>query len=203
MSPGMRQNTWLADIFEVQLGLAARIGEVLALTIGDLDLDNAESPRVTIAATVITPMGSKHSRQEHTKDGPGGRRTVIIHEFAAKVLRKRAALAADRESKLLFVTRNETLLDPHNVRESWRNIRAASDLEWMRPHHLRKTALSSIANVFGVESARAFADHANVETTDISYIDKGEKEILDLRNAFDELAPHPTTGDNESSSFVG
>jgi integrase len=72
----MRQNTWLPDIFETQYTLGLRIGEVLALTVDDLDLHNEDGPIVHINSTVITPTG-KPERQPHTKDGPAGRRPVV------------------------------------------------------------------------------------------------------------------------------
>ncbi|TFB48911.1 site-specific integrase [Cryobacterium tagatosivorans] len=184
---GMRQNTWLADAFEAQLGLAGRIGEIAALTVEDLDLDHPVSPRVHIVATVITPNGQKHSRQLHTKDGEAGRRTVIIHDWLVAILRNRARLAGP--SGLLFASRNETLLDPHNMRESWRNIRDAAGLGWMTPHHLRKTALSRIAEVFGLEAASAFVDHKGTDVTTRHYIEKVLVAGPDVRTAFDGLSP--------------
>lgn len=189
---GMRQNTWLADLFETQLVVAGRIGEVLALTVDNLDLDHLDEdgqpePQVHIVATVITPTGVKHSRQLHTKDGIDGRRTVTVTDWVAAVLRNRALLAGP--SGLVFSSRNDSLLDPHNVRESWRNIRGAAGLSWMTPHHLRKTALSRIAEVFDIETASRFADHKGIEVTRRHYIEKVAAVGPDVRSAFTDLAP--------------
>ncbi len=85
----MRQSSYLADAFETQLGLGARIGEVLALTVADLDLDQ-EQPLVNISATLITPNGGTLSRQPHTKKGAGGRRVVVVPAWVADILRNRA-----------------------------------------------------------------------------------------------------------------
>ncbi|WP_369831184.1 hypothetical protein [Cryobacterium sp. Y50] len=117
-----------------------------ALKVEDLDLDNHVSPRVNITATVIKPVGEKHSRQLHTQDGVDGPRTVIIHEWLVLILRNRALLAG--QSGLLFASRNDELLDPHTMRESWRHIQEAARLGGMTPHHIRKTALSKISQVF-------------------------------------------------------
>jgi integrase len=189
---GMRQNTWLADIFETQLALALRIGEALAITVDDLDLDNPAGPHVRIAATVITPHGQKFSRQSHTKDGPDGRRTLPAPTWVAEILRNRALLAGP--SRLLFATRNDTLLDPHNVRESWRNIRDSVGLTWLTPHHLRKTSLTKIAEVFDAATAAKFADHKSVAVTQRHYLERGETMGPDVRRALDELAP-PAPGE--------
>lgn len=186
---GMRQNIWLRDIFEVQLGVAGRLGEILALTVNDLDLDNADGPHVLIAATVVCPAGQKFFRQPHTKDGPEGRRLVIVPDWVADILRRRAPMAAELESGLIFCTRNQTLLDPHNVRGSWRNIRKAADLVWMTPHHLRKTALSKVESVFGLAITSEFADHKTTEVTRIHYVEKIQKAGPDVRRALNMLAP--------------
>jgi integrase len=184
---GMRQNTWLADVFETQLVLALRIGEALAITVDDLDLDNPLGPYVRIAATVITPHGQKFSRQNHTKDGQGAGRTLPAPTWIAEILRHRALLAGP--SRLLFATRNDTLLDPHNVRESWRNIRDSVGLTWLTPPHLRKTSLTKIAEVFDDETAAKFVDHKSVTVTRRHYLQRSETIGPDVRPALDELAP--------------
>lgn len=188
---GMRQNTWLGDIFEVQLCIAGRIGEVLALTASDLDLNHPESPRLIIAATVVTPANLKFRRQPHTKKGPGGAREVILPDWILPTLRRRAALSADNPEGLLFVSRNRTLLSPHNVRESWRNVRAEAGLEWMSPHNLRKTALSEINDVFGIDVASGFVNHDKPVITETYYTGKKIAPAVDARAALDRLAPRP------------
>ena len=183
---GMRQNTWLADLAEVQLGLGLRIGEALALTVEALDLDNDGAPRVHIRATVIAPNGLGHLLQQHTKDGPKGRRTVIAPDWVAAVLRRRAKFAGTGQ---LFTSRNGTLLSPRNVRESWRRERERCGLEWMTPHNLRKTALTQIAAVYGDETASQFADHKSQAVTKKHYLEARENVGPDARVALDALAP--------------
>lgn len=182
----MRQNTWLADLVEVQLALALRVGEALALKVDALDLDNPAGPRVHIRATVITPTGAPHSFQNHTKDGPDGRRTVIAPEWAADILRRRAQILG---IGLLFPTRNGTLISPGNLRDAWRRERKIADLDWLVPHDLRKTALTQIASVYGNEIASKFADHKSLGVTEKHYLEAGENIGPDVRTALDALAP--------------
>ena len=182
----MRQSTYLADAFETQLGLGARIGEIFALTVGDLDLDQ-EPPRVTIAATVITPTGGQLSRQPHTKKGPRGRRVVVVPDWVSSILRARAKLAGP--SGLLFATRKDTLVSPHNAHESWRNVRNRRGLGWVTPHHLRKTATTAVNDVFGLEVAAEFLDHSSTLITATHYVEAREKVPVDARAALDSLAP--------------
>lgn len=194
----MRQNRWLADIVEVQLGIAGRIGEVLSLKADDLDLDNEAGPRVHIQSTLISIASQSPFRQEHTKDGPEGQRTVTVPAFAADVLRRRAAQTTNADG-YLFVSRNDTLLAPRNVRSSWRNIRSRFDLDFVTPHHLRKTSLTAIARVFDVQTASLFADHKDVTTTETHYIQELKEAAPDVRKALNTLAPtSPTPAPPES-----
>ena len=177
--------------FEVQLCIAGLIGEVLALTASDLDLNHPEFPRTIIAATVVTPANLKFRRRPHTKKGPGGAREVILPDWILPTLRRRATLSADNPEGLLFVTRNRTLLFPCNVRESRRSVRAAAGLEWMSPHNLRKTALSEINDVFGIEVTGGFVNHDSPVMTETYYAGKEIAPTVDARAALDRLAPRP------------
>jgi hypothetical protein len=69
-APRKRADYYLEDWCNIQLGLATRVGETLALTADDLGLDNPPGPRGHIRATVsaVPPI----LRQPHTKDGPEG-----------------------------------------------------------------------------------------------------------------------------------
>lgn len=183
----VRQNLWIADAAEVQLGMGLRIGEVLAIKVDALNLDHPEGPRVNVWATVITPNGKPHSWQAHTKDGPKGRRTVIVPDWVAEILGRRALLAGP--SGLVLATRNDTLLSPRNFREAWRRERRRAGMDWLRPHNLRKTALTKVSTVYGNETASKFADHKTVAITEAHYIEATENVGPDVRPALEELAP--------------
>ena len=183
----VRHNLWIADVSETQLGLGLRIGETLALRADALDLDNPAGPRVLIHATVITPHGQPHALQPHTKEGPAGRRTIVAPDWVAAILARRALLVGP--SGLIFASRNDTLLNPHNVREAWRRERGRAGLDWLVPHNLRKTALSCIEEAYGLETAQAFADHASPLVTKTHYITARTKVGPDVRPALNRLAP--------------
>jgi len=113
---------------------------------------------------------------------------VAVPAFAADVLRRRAAQTTNAEG-YLFVSRKDTLLAPQNVRSSWRNIRGRFDLDFVTPHHLRKTSLTTIARVFDVQTASLFVDHKDVMTTETHYIQELKEAAPDVRKALDGLAP--------------
>jgi integrase len=157
-APRKRGNHYLEDWCNVQLGLATRVGESLALTVDDLDLDNLLGARVHIRATVSTapPL----TRQLHTKDGPQGQRLVTAPGWVADILRRRAANAGP--TGLLFTSSRGTMIDPHHIQQSIRRIRAAADLpSWVTPHTLRRTSLTRIARVMGLDTAAAYVDHSS------------------------------------------
>jgi len=187
-APRKRGNTYLPEVFEVQLGLALRISECLSLMVDDLDLDNVAGPRVNIRSTVCaaaTPI----FRQPHTKDGVDGRRTLIAPDWVVNILRRRAAEAG--LSGLLFATRRDSLINPHHVQQAWVRLRDAANLSWVTPHALRRTAISRIASAHGAEAASAFVDHSSVSITERHYIEAQEQLSPDVRSALNGLAPPP------------
>ncbi|WAB84965.1 tyrosine-type recombinase/integrase [Microcella daejeonensis] len=186
MAASMRQNTWLADIIEVQLGLALRIGETLALRTEDIELLESADALVRVCGTVITPRREPPRRQGHTKDGPDGRRSLVAPGWVGEILTRRAALAGP--SGLLFASRNDTILDPHNVRETFRKHLDAAGLPRVKLHSLRKTALTVIAESNGIQAAADYAAHSSSDITARHYVASRDF-VRDQRSALKALAP--------------
>ncbi|MET4781304.1 integrase [Glaciihabitans sp. UYNi722] len=136
----------------------------------------------------------KFHRQFHTKKGPGGAREVILPEWILPTIRQRLEYSVDNPDGLLFATRNHTLLSPHNVRESWRNVRDAASLGWVSPHNLRKTALSEIDAVFGIEAASGFANHTSTSVTTRHYVGKKVAPAFDARAPWTGSRPRRCCG---------
>ncbi|HEY5222211.1 MAG TPA: hypothetical protein VIJ18_04050 [Microbacteriaceae bacterium] len=63
---GPKPDRQLGQIVEVMLGTSARIGEVLAIRLQDLDLDSP-IPTVRIAGTIVSRKGEPTHRQGHPK----------------------------------------------------------------------------------------------------------------------------------------
>ncbi|MGG7462819.1 helix-turn-helix domain-containing protein [Plantibacter sp. YIM 135347] len=82
---GPRPDRQLGQIVEVMLGTSARIGEVLAIRLQDLDLDGP-FPTARIAGTIITRKGEPTHRQEHPKTDRSVRR-VALPSFALQAIR--------------------------------------------------------------------------------------------------------------------
>jgi integrase len=88
---GPRPDRQLGQIVEVMLGTSARIGEVLAIRLQDLDLDGSV-PTARIAGTIITRKGEPTHRQDHPKTDRSVRRVALpsfsLHAIRSRLLRK-------------------------------------------------------------------------------------------------------------------
>src|SRR6266545_22991 len=159
----------LADIVDLMLATGARIGEVLALRWGDVDLA-AEHPTVTVCGTIVFVKGKGFFRQEWTKSDAGFR-TIVLPRFAVAMLMDRKLPAADNPLDAIFASRRGTWLSPHNVRRQWRQARAATGLEWVTPHTFRKTVATLINKEADTDRAAAQLGHGSKEVTKKHYIE--------------------------------
>lgn len=63
---GQKSDGHLGQIVEVMFGTSARIGELLAIRLGDLDLETP-IPSVRISGTIVSRKGEPTHRQDHPK----------------------------------------------------------------------------------------------------------------------------------------
>ena len=73
---GPKPDGQLGQIVEVMRGTSARIGEVLAIRLADLDLD-APIPSVRISGTIVSRKGEPTHRQDHPKTARSVRRVAL------------------------------------------------------------------------------------------------------------------------------
>ncbi|WP_223149003.1 site-specific integrase [Changpingibacter yushuensis] len=112
------------------LGISARIGEVLAIRLQDLDLDGP-IPTVRIAGTIISRKGEPTHRQDHPKTDRSVRR-VALQSFA---LRSRLLCSGDTEPRaLLFSTRVRTPHTTNNIRRLLCDVMKKAGRENLTPH---------------------------------------------------------------------
>ena len=62
-------------------------------------------------------------------------------------------------------------------------LRDRIGLEWVKPHHLRKTAATRVEAMFGLEAASRFLGHASVAVTQKYYLQPREHSAPDVRGA--------------------
>lgn len=164
---------FLRDVFELQLGTGARIGETLAIRWQDIDF-TANPPTVSINGTIKRRPGKRADggglyRQEFGKTD-SSRRVVTIPRFLADRLLAMRVEDSD-PSGLVIHTGNSQPRDPSNVRTRLREVRG-DKYEWVTPHALRRTAGTFIAREMGIEAAAAQLGHAEIRTTERSYVQR-------------------------------
>lgn len=151
---GPKPDGQLGGIIEVMLGTSARIGEVLALRRGDVNLAGSP-PTARICGTIVSPKGKPTHRQDHPKTESSSRR-VALPSFAAAVLRQRLAIVDRDEDQLLFHSRNGTPLTTNNVRRQLRVVLEAAGISGVTPHAFRRTVATTASHSSQSRSAGSF-----------------------------------------------
>ncbi|MPV89300.1 tyrosine-type recombinase/integrase, partial [Georgenia ruanii] len=177
--PGPKPTGHLPAAVDVMLGTGLRIGEVMSLLWGDVNLTEDGLPTISVASTMVDIKGQGTVRQAHTKTA-AGRRTIIIPKFTVEAL-KAIRPATTTDDMPVFPARrfkNGTVaLKPqttHNVR---RTLRDALELAKMpgevHPHLLRSTVATFVAREQGVADAAALLGHKiNAGVTGRHYIER-------------------------------
>lgn len=167
---GPRPDGQLEVVIEVMLGTSARIGEVLAIRICDLDLD-AEIPSVEITGTIVHFTGQGPQRQEFPKTD-ASRRRIPLPKFAVNAICKLlAGRTIESDEELLFRTRNKTPHSTNNMRRRLRVILEAVGIEGVTPHSFRRTVATTIHREAGIDLASEALGHSSNEITREHYIE--------------------------------
>lgn len=168
--PGPKPDGQVRDIIEVLLGTAMRTGEVLALRPCDV-VDRPAGMVVAVAGTVVQRKGEGAIRQDRPKS-EASIRWIPVPEFAAEVLRRRAA-SADAACTI-FASRAGGPLSPYNVRRTFRDFLVEAGLEdsGISLRWYRRTGATVIARGMGSDAAAAFLGHSSTAITEGHYIER-------------------------------
>lgn len=170
-----RRTLPLRHILMTQLAVGGRINEVLGLRWVDLDLDNG----VVYITGALEPTNGPRVRG--TTKSIASERGVRVPPLVTDMLtaRLRAALARNPDlayDSPVFASRTGTWLSHHNVERGWREARAlapeGTDLSWVTPHTLRKTAGTTVADALGVLAGVKLLGHAETRTFETFYHDR-------------------------------
>lgn len=186
VTAGPKPDGQLGQIVEVLLGTSARIGEVLAIRIRDLDLRGAQ-PTVRICGTIISRKGEPTHRQNHPKTSRSVR-TIVLPQFAVRAIRERLRrrLSIDPDA-MLFCNRTGGPLTTNNVRRRLRNVMDKAGVQGVTPHRFRRTGATTIYQAGGIDLAAGLLGHTDPRITQQHYIvrddlvDPATASMLELR----------------------
>lgn len=163
----------LGQIVEVMLGTSARIGEVLAIRLQDLDLDGP-IPTARIVGAIISRKGEPTHRQDHPKTDRSVRR-VALPSFTLHAIRSRLLRSGDTDpGTLLFSTRVGTPHTTNNIRRLLRDVMDAAGIENVTPHRFRRTVATVVNDARGALLASELLGHTDPRITMQHYIQRNE-----------------------------
>ena len=171
---GPRPDGQLGQVLEVLLGTSVRIGEVLAIRIGDLNL-RSKHPTVRISGTIVTQKGVPTHRQDHPKTSRSVR-TITLPPFVVRAIRERLKkrLSIDPDA-LLFCNRKGGPLTTNNYRRQLRAVMKQAGLEGVTPHKFRRTGATAINEDGGIDLAAELLGHTDPRITVQHYIVRDDR----------------------------
>lgn len=155
------------------LGTSGRISEVLAIRLGDLDL-NSPIPSVRISGTIVSRKGEPTHRQDHPKTARSVRR-VALPAFALRAIRARLEkIRFTHPDALSFATRIGTPHTTNNIRRELRDVMQQAGVPDVTPHRFRPTAATAINEIGGLQLASELLGHSDPSITRQHYIRRNE-----------------------------
>ncbi|MEQ4566229.1 tyrosine-type recombinase/integrase [Paenarthrobacter sp. CAP02] len=186
------------DVIDFLIGTGCRASEPLGLQWADVHLDD-EVPWVRIRQQVIREK-ERGLVLAPTKEKDV--RNLALPGFAVEMLRRRQQLPAN-DMGLVFTNVRNNLIDPSNMRKTWRSLFAPEPVEreklinagtldemfpwhWVTQKTLRKTVATLINLELGSEVAATQLGHTSDQITRKHYIEKDRKPS-DQRSALEKF----------------
>ncbi len=172
------KTTYLGNVFIFSLGTGMRIGEVLALTWGDINfINNTISISKTI--TITKNYDDPHSKWEKSfgdvKTTSSNRIIPIMSPIKKLLLeqmdyqdiwKEKACELYNNSSDLVFTTQVGTPLDPRNMQRTFHNIRKKANINHMSIHSLRHTFASrGLENGVDLKVMQDLLGHSSIKIT--------------------------------------
>jgi integrase len=169
----------LPDLTRFMLATGVRIGEALAVSWDEINLDTGNDliPGTVDIAWKLSRVRGKGLKRIARPKSEAGERLLPLPTFAAAMLRRRKIMASlDREilpggAVPVFPHSTGGWRDPSNTRRDVRDARGSTDFVWVTSHVFRKTC-ATILDDAGL-TARVIADqlgHARPSMTQDVYM---------------------------------
>ncbi len=156
------------DVVDAMLATGARIGEILALRWGDVELAGSV-PTVTISGTVVRVPKQGLTIQDHPKTA-ASRRRLMIPALLVEVLLRRQVEQGPTSFDVVFASATGTLRDPTNFRDQWRDARDRLGMPWVVPHTFRKSVATVLAHADSSRAAAGQLGHVGTAVTEKHYV---------------------------------
>ncbi|QYJ03111.1 tyrosine-type recombinase/integrase [Nocardioides panacisoli] len=158
-----------------------RIGELLALTWHDIDLD-AAVPAITVRHNLAEDGRTDGMQLGPTKSGTI--HVIALHERAVDVLAERRQTSGASADGFVFATRTGCPVTHANFRRMLRDRVRGTDLEWVHPHTFRHTLGTKADRTLDLEAARDLLRHSDQAVTRRHYVQDDGIHKLDPRALF-------------------
>ena len=164
-------------VLDVLLGTGCRIGEALALRWKDVDLIPGRST-VNINGTLVHDLEGRLVRQDHPKS-KNSNHSLFLPEFVAEMLLYRRANHVPvharsnqwaTSSAYIFPSTTGSAWNPSNFRKKWRTQVAAAGFPDVKPHEIRKTVATYLANSESISAASLQLGHSSERITEQHYV---------------------------------
>jgi integrase len=157
-----------------------RIGEALALTWGDVNLDG-EPPTIRVHQTLTESRSGLKAGLGPTKGGTID--MIALADPAVAVLRARRPEGWE-STQFVFATRSGRPVTQANFRRALRDRVRGTELAWTHPHSFRKTLATKADQQHDLEAARDLLRHKDVQITQRHYVIRDAVRVLDPRSLF-------------------
>lgn len=157
------QNKVYSLIYLIQLFTGMRIGEVLALTISDIDFNNNQ---ININKTLTRDVNYNVIIKESTKTR-AGERIIPLPRMVRKMLEEQVNLTINNNKEALFLTKNGNYIDSRDANKFLKNqLNEFMDSTDISSHNLRHTYITRCAES-GINPSvlKKLVGHKDIETT--------------------------------------
>ena len=177
---GPRRTQPLLDVVDLALSTGARIGELLALTWEDVDL-NART--LTLTGTQVWQRGRGIVHQTVTKERT--RLRLPLTDFAMAMLAHRRH--RNPSARYVFASRTGGMISRANLDRAWRAARG-DQFQWVTWHTFRKSVATLAAEATDAATAARILGHTSDSTTRKHYIASNSTAVPDITAVLEALA---------------
>lgn len=181
----------IADVFDMTLATACRISEVLGMQWEDIYLpDETDQPGIVYVQKAVVRRTGVSNYLGDPKNSK--KKRLSLPFYAVDILKRRKADCAGKG--LVFVNRKGNPYARDNLyRAAQRAFSLARqelglDVPDRLPFHTsRRTSLTEIAEVYGIEAASQQGGHSSVRVTERHYIQRDEMKVIDFSSALEKF----------------